>query len=116
MNRVTLVSGTTIRDVYEQTVGLLGDNGGHEPRSLDELRAVIQAAGLRYEDAARLSVSSDWLAGLDVAAEPETAAPRPLTGPGSARLAPTPSSSRTRSGTRSVTSSAWRMWRATPLT
>jgi hypothetical protein len=54
--RVTLADGTTIRDVYAQFRDGLGDI----VRNRDELRDVIHAAGLRYEDCSRLSVSLAW--------------------------------------------------------
>jgi hypothetical protein len=63
---VQLSAGTTIRDVYADFAGRLGDAA--PVRTLEELREVIHAAGLRYEDCDRLSVSLSWACGEDVPA------------------------------------------------
>jgi hypothetical protein len=58
---IQLESGTTINDVYAAfRNATLGDADESAIRSRNELRDVIHAAGLRYEECERLSVSSDW--------------------------------------------------------
>lgn len=56
---IMLNSGTTIDDVYTAL-----RQHPDVARTRAELRDVIHAAGLRYEDCGRLAVSADWICGL----------------------------------------------------
>ncbi len=65
--RVQLHKGSSLDEVFRSALKGGGDSGEpREParddavRSASELDAVIQEAGIRYEDCGRLSVSLDW--------------------------------------------------------